>query len=170
MRPPPGSQWIDTAPNYAAGRAQTLLAPALTAHPSLRVSTKAGYFTAATGIDAVNAGVLTEDQALAGHSLDPEYVRWQTGRNREQLRREKLDLVLLHNPERAHTRDRPAQHRALREAFVVLEEEVAAGHLAGYGVATWAGLQEGAFTVGSCSPWPPKPQKDSTTWSRYSCR
>ncbi|MFC9131834.1 aldo/keto reductase [Streptomyces sp. NPDC057099] len=166
-----GAQWIDTAPNYAAGRAQTLLAPALAAHPSLRVSTKTGYFTAATGTDAVHAGVLTaEHQAvrslgrirpklrtsvgsspllqLAGHSLAPEYVRWQTGRNRAELGREKLDLVLLHNPESAHPGDRAALHRAIREAFVVLEEEVAAGHVAGYGIATWAGLEDDAFTVG----------------------
>ncbi|MFJ9668788.1 aldo/keto reductase [Streptomyces sp. NPDC101219] len=143
-----GAQWIDTAPNYATGRAQTLLAPALAAHPVLRVSTKAGYFTAATGAEAVNAGALTEDQAPAGHSLAPDYVRWQTGRNREQLGRDRLDLVLLHNPERAHPGDRPALHRAIRDAFAVLEEAVAAGHVTGYGVATWAGLEEEAFTVG----------------------
>jgi aryl-alcohol dehydrogenase-like predicted oxidoreductase len=143
-----GAQWIDTAPNYATGQAQTLLAPALTAHPAVRVSTKAGYFTAATGAEAVNAGVLTEDQAGAGHSLAPGYVRWQCRRNREQLGRERLDLVLLHNPERAHSGDRPALHRAIRDAFEVLEEEAAAGRVAGYGVATWAGLEEEAFTVG----------------------
>jgi aryl-alcohol dehydrogenase-like predicted oxidoreductase len=143
-----GAQWIDTAPNYATGRAQDLLAPALAAHPSLRVSTKAGYFTTATGIDAVNAGVLTAAQASAGHSLAPDYVRWQIRRNREQLGRERLDLVLLHNPERAHPSERPALHRAMRDAFVVLEEAVAARHVAGYGIATWAGLEEEAFTVG----------------------
>jgi aryl-alcohol dehydrogenase-like predicted oxidoreductase len=143
-----GTQWIDTAPNYATGRAQTLLAPALTAHPAVRVSTKAGYFTAATGTDAVIAGVLTEDQAAAGHSLAPDYVRWQVRRNREQLGRERLDLILLHNPERAQPGDRPALHRAIRDAFEVLEEEAAAGRVAGYGVATWAGLEEEAFTVG----------------------
>ncbi|MFD9396544.1 aldo/keto reductase [Streptomyces sp. NPDC060000] len=142
-----GTQWIDTDPNYATGRAHDLLAPALAAHPSLRIATKAGYFTAATGADAVNDGVLTEDQAMVGHSLTPGYVRWQTGRNREQLGRERLDLVLLHNPERAHPGDRLALHRAMREAFVV-EEAVAAGHVAGYGIATWAGLEEEAFTVG----------------------
>ncbi|MEV6408405.1 MULTISPECIES: aldo-keto reductase family protein [Streptomyces] len=81
----------------------------------------------------MKAGVLTEDQALAGHSLAPDYVRWQTGRNRERL---DLVLVLAHNPERDHPRDRPALHRAVREAFVVLEEAVAAGHVAGYGIAT----------------------------------
>ncbi|MDX2993363.1 aldo/keto reductase [Streptomyces scabiei] len=143
-----GAQWVDTAPNYATGRAQELLAPALAAHRSLRIATKAGYFTAATGADAVDAGVLTEDQAAAGHSLAADYVRWQTGRNCEQLGRDRLDLVLLHNPERAHPGDRPALHAAMRDAFVVLEAEAAAGNVAGYGVATWAGLEEEAFTVG----------------------
>ncbi|MFF3350891.1 aldo/keto reductase [Streptomyces sp. NPDC002779] len=143
-----GAQWIDTAPNYATGQAQTLLAPALAAHPALRISTKAGFFTAATGTDAVNAGVLTENQAAARHSLAPGYVRWQASRNRDQLGREQLDLVLLHNPERAHCGDRRALHHAIRDAFEVLEEEAAAGHVAGYGVATWAGLEEDAFTVG----------------------
>ncbi|MET8102784.1 hypothetical protein ABZV29_41205 [Streptomyces sp. NPDC005236] len=55
---------------------------------------------------------------------------------------------LLHNPERAHPGDRAALHRAMRDAFVVLEGEAAAGNVAGYGVATWAGLEEEAFTVG----------------------
>lgn len=140
--------WIDTAPNYATGQAQTLLSPVLAAHPHVRISTKAGFFTAATGADAVNDSVLTEDQAVAGHSLAPDYVRWQIRRNREQLGRDRLDLVLLHNPERAHPGDRPALHRALRDAFAVLEEAVAAGHVTGYGIATWAGLEEEAFTVG----------------------
>ncbi|MFB7509822.1 aldo/keto reductase [Streptomyces broussonetiae] len=139
-----GAQWVDIALNYATGQAQTLLAPALAAHPWLNVCTKTGYFTAATGTDAVNDGVLNQDQAAAGHSLAPDYVRWQTGRNREQLGRDRLDLVLLHNPERAHPGDRPDLHYAIRDAFAVLEEEVAAG----YGVATWAGLEEEAFTVG----------------------
>ncbi|MFD8220846.1 aldo/keto reductase [Streptomyces sp. NPDC059697] len=140
--------WIDTAPNYATGQAQILLAPALAAHLSLNVSTKTGYFTAATGTDAVNTGVLSEDQAAAGHSLAPEYVRWQTGRNRAQLGRDRLDLTLLHNPERAHPGDRQALHQEIRDAFVVLEHAVAAGQVAGYGIATWAGLEEKAFTVG----------------------
>ncbi|MFE9813172.1 aldo/keto reductase [Streptomyces sp. NPDC005548] len=137
-----GTHWIDTA-----GRAQDLLAPTLAAHPGLRVSTKAGFFTAATAADAVNAGVLTADDAATGHSLAPGYVRWQLGRNREQLGREKLDLVLLHNPERTYPNDRTALHRTLRDAFAVLEEQTAAGRLTGYGIATWAGLEEEAFTV-----------------------
>ncbi|WP_158692865.1 hypothetical protein [Streptomyces roseochromogenus] len=48
-------QGIATAPDYATGHVETLLTPALAAHPALRVDTKAGCFTAATGTDAVNA-------------------------------------------------------------------------------------------------------------------
>ncbi|MEU0229209.1 hypothetical protein ABZ177_33345, partial [Streptomyces sp. NPDC006284] len=88
--------------------------PALASHPSLQVSTKVGYFTAATGVEAVSAGALTIDQAPAGHSHAPNYWRWQTGRNREQLGRDRLDLVLLRNPERAHPGDRPAARRHAR--------------------------------------------------------
>lgn len=142
-----GAQWIDTAPNYGAGRAQSLLSGVLTAHPQVRVSTKVGYFTAATGGAATVEGVLTADEAVTGHSLAPDYVRWQVARNRLELRRSRLDLVLLHNPERAYRGDRAALYRTLREAFTVLEEEAVAGRIGGYGVATWRGFADGAFSV-----------------------
>lgn len=142
-----GAQWIDTAPNYGTGRAQSQLAATLAACPLVHVSTKVGYFTAATGGAAVNDGVLTPEEATAGHSLTPEYVRWQIRRNRLELRRDRLDVVLLHNPERAHPGDRSALYRAIRDAFTVLEEEVKAGHVGGYGVATWHGFAEEAFSV-----------------------
>ncbi|QDN84416.1 aldo/keto reductase [Streptomyces sp. RLB3-6] len=142
-----GAEWIDTAPNYGTGRAQSQLAGTLAAHPSVHVSTKVGYFTASTGGAAVNAGVLTPEEATAGHSLAPEYVRWQIRRNCLELRRDRLDVVLLHNPERAHPGDRSALYRSIRDAFTVLEEEVAAGRVGGYGVATWHGFEEGAFSV-----------------------
>jgi aryl-alcohol dehydrogenase-like predicted oxidoreductase len=164
-----GAQWIDTAPNYATGRAQDLLAPALAAHPSLRIATKAGYFTAATGADAVEAGVLTEDQAAAGHSLAADYVRWQTGRNREQLGRDRLDLVLLHNPERAHPGDRAALHAAMRDAFVVLEGGgrerggLRRRHLGGPGR---RGVHGGAVARSGHG----MPRAAGTTWSRSSFR
>ncbi|MGV9338047.1 aldo/keto reductase [Streptomyces sp. NPDC003688] len=139
--------WIDTAPNYAHGRAQRDLAPALAAHPGSRVSTKAGFFTAATGADAVRARVLDGERAATGHSLAPDYLRWQVDRNRAELGRTRLDLMLLHNPERAHHGDRTALHDTLRAAFAVLEEAASTGHLTGYGIATWHGFADGLFTV-----------------------
>ncbi|WP_225827090.1 aldo/keto reductase [Streptomyces naphthomycinicus] len=145
----PSLPHIDTVPVDGGLRVRltTARAPG-PGRPPVPADRDAGYFTAATGADAVHAAVLTEDQAMVGHSLAPQYVRWQIGRNHEHLGRERLDLVLLHNPERAHPGDRLALHHAMRDAFVVLEEAVAAGHAAGYGIATWAGLEEAAFTVG----------------------
>ncbi|MFB7776222.1 aldo/keto reductase [Streptomyces bauhiniae] len=114
-------------------------------HPGSPVSTKAGFFTAATGADAVRERVLDGEQAATGHSLAPGYLRWQMHRNRAGLGRDRLDLVLLHNPEHAHHGDPAALHQVLRDAFAVLEPEAAAGHLTGYGVATWHGFN--LFTV-----------------------
>lgn len=62
------------------------------------------HFTAGTSTDAVNAGVLTEDSALAEHSLDPDCLRWQTGRNCEQLGRERLNAMHASTSDRCRSR------------------------------------------------------------------
>ncbi|MFJ4809327.1 hypothetical protein [Streptomyces longwoodensis] len=48
-------------------------------------------------------------------------------RNRAQLGRDRLNLVLLHTPERAHPGDRPALHRAILDAFADLEKPLPLG-------------------------------------------
>lgn len=63
------------------------------------------HFTAGTSTGAVNAGVLTEDSALAEHSLDLDCLRWQTGRNREELGRERLNA--MHSSTSNRCRSRP---------------------------------------------------------------
>ncbi|WP_037620127.1 aldo/keto reductase [Streptomyces aureus] len=138
-----GADWIDTAPNYLHGQAQSLLAPVLADHPYLGVATKVGFATAAVEEGAVTAGVLRPGTR---HSLDPAYVRWQTDRNRAQLGREHLDAVFIHNPERAALR-REALHDVLRAAFAALEAKASVGHIGAYGIATWHGFTENLFTV-----------------------
>ncbi|MFA7764944.1 aldo/keto reductase [Streptomyces sp. NRRL S-448] len=93
---------------------------------------------------AVQQGILTDDQAAAGHSLAPEFLRWQTDRSMDVLGR--ADIVFVHNPEHAHV-DREELHERLREAFAVLEEFADAGRIGGYGVAAWSAFTSGAFTV-----------------------
>ncbi|MFF1959357.1 aldo/keto reductase [Streptomyces sp. NPDC058220] len=137
--------WADTAPHYCHGRAHRLLAPVLADHPGLRVSTKAGFLTRATARTARASGVIDRGDAEAGHSLTGRYVRWQVKRNRAELGRTRLDTVFLHNPECSTHPDQ--LHDQLRTAFSALEEEVAEGHLTSYGVATWNGFSEDAFTV-----------------------
>ncbi|MFE7582190.1 aldo/keto reductase [Streptomyces gardneri] len=136
--------WIDTAPNYRSGRAHALLAPILARHPETKVSTKTGFFSKAEAAAAVNAGVLTDTLANAGHSLRPEFLRWQTDRTLATLGR--ADTVFVHNPEHGAD-DREALHEQLHQAFAVLEEYAHEGRIGGYGVATWSGLQTAAFSV-----------------------
>ncbi|MEU6089066.1 aldo/keto reductase [Streptomyces sp. NPDC047085] len=135
-----GASWVDTAPNYHHGRAQTQLRPVLARDPDLRVSTKVGFFTPDIAAAAGHAGVVTPAEAASGQCLTYRYVAWQSRRSVAELGRVP-DIVFVHNPERA---DRP--HDAITSAFTALEAEARAGRIGGYGVATWTGF-DGAFTV-----------------------
>ncbi|MCG6499242.1 aldo/keto reductase [Kitasatospora sp. A2-31] len=121
-----GAKWIDTAPNYGHGRAHRDLAPVLAEHPTVKVTTKTGFYPDGR------------------HSLAPADVRAQTEDSLSVLGR--ADVVFVHNPERS-AHDRQQLHHNLRGAFAVLEEFAQAGRIGGYGVATWAGFINEAFTV-----------------------
>ncbi|MFK0158142.1 hypothetical protein ACIQVK_39505 [Streptomyces sp. NPDC090493] len=159
-------------PDYATGEAHTLLAPVLAARPpadahhrEVRVPHRSHRRR------RVNDGALCED---AGRSRAQPHAGLRAPADRPtraQFGRKRLDLVLLHNPERFQRGDRPGLHRAIRDACAVLEEETAAGHVAGYGIATWVGLEEEAFTGEEVLAWPVKPSADSrtTTWPPSGC-
>ncbi|MFB7474318.1 aldo/keto reductase [Kitasatospora sp. NPDC056184] len=121
-----GAKWIDTAPNYGHGRAHHDLAPILAEHPTAKVTTKTGF------------------NPDGHHSLAPADVRAQTEESLAALGR--ADIVFVHNPERS-AHDRQQLHHNLRAAFAVLEEFAQASRIGGYGVATWAGFTNQAFTV-----------------------
>ncbi|MFE9966777.1 aldo/keto reductase [Streptomyces sp. NPDC005525] len=141
-----GSPWVDTAPNYAHGGAHKALRPVLEEYPTVRVATKTGFFTEEQGRTALDEGVLTREEAAGRHSLERDFIRWQTERSLAALGR--ADLIFVHNPEHhGHGLDRAALHWRVREAFTMLEEFAHAGRIAGYGVATWMGLTSEVFTV-----------------------
>lgn len=136
------STWVDTAPNYLDGHAHTLLAPGLAQH-SVPVSTKVGFLTRTVARAAAEAQVLSHDAAERGHCLSAPYVHWQCAQNRITLGRPRLNLVFAHNPEQV-----PGDpYDALLTAFTALEDEVAAGALDAYGVATWNGFDTGLLDV-----------------------
>ncbi|MGA5135146.1 aldo/keto reductase [Streptomyces olivoreticuli] len=139
-----GAAWVDTAPHYRGGQAHAALGPVLADHPRVKVATKTGFFTPQQGRAAVAAGAMEEDRARAGYCLTPAFVRWQAEQSLDELGR--IDVVFLHNPERAALH-LAHLHARMREAFVVLEELAHAGRIGGYGVATWSGIESGAFTV-----------------------
>ncbi|WP_231607827.1 aldo/keto reductase [Streptacidiphilus albus] len=121
-----GAQWIDTAPNYAHGRAHLDLASVLAEYPTAKVTTKTGF------------------HPNSRHSIAPADVRAQTEESLAVLGR--ADIVFVHNPERS-SHDREQLHHNLRAAFAVLEEFAHAGRIGGYGVATWSGFTTQAFTI-----------------------
>ncbi|MEW2485616.1 aldo/keto reductase [Streptomyces sp. NPDC048411] len=142
-----GTPWIDTAPNYSDGQALHDLGSVLRESPSAPlVATKTGFFTRGQGRVALGRGVLTEHDVSAGHCLDPTFVGYQVEEALDLLGH--VDLVFVHNPERAGRGvERAVMHWRLREAFTALEDQAQEGNILGYGVATWSGLREGAFSV-----------------------
>ncbi|MFJ7274845.1 aldo/keto reductase [Kitasatospora sp. NPDC098663] len=139
-----GADWVDTAPNYAGGRAEASLAGALAAYPDLCVSTKVGFVPAGTRHIGVQAGALSAADAQRGHCLTPDYIAWQLARSKLMLSRVP-DLVFVHNPEHACP-DGEITGR-LYNAFLALEEACGQQIISAYGVATWRGFSNGLFDV-----------------------
>ena len=72
----------------------------------------------------------------------PAFLRAMLRQSRANLGLQTLDLYYLHNPEaQLQTLDRPTFEARLRRAFAALEQAVADGEIASYGVATWSGLR-----------------------------
>ncbi len=139
-----GADWVDTAPNYAGGRAETHLAVILAAYPDLCVSTKVGFVPVGASHVGVRAGALSAAEAEHGHCLAPNYITWQLARSRLMLGRVP-DLVFVHNPEHACP-DGEITGR-IYNAFLALEEACSQQIISAYGVATWCGFSSGLFDV-----------------------
>ncbi|MEU0739294.1 aldo/keto reductase [Streptomyces sp. NPDC006134] len=140
-----GADWIDTAPNYHHGQAERQLKPVLDAYPLVPVSTKVGFFTPDQARKALAEGVLTKEEAEAGHCLNPRAVTWQAQQSLAALGRAPA-ITFVHNPERQLHSRRDLEVR-LYEAFVALEKCVDRGLTRGYGVATWNALHENFISV-----------------------
>ncbi|WP_369185347.1 aldo/keto reductase [Streptomyces sp. Y1] len=139
-----GADWVDTAPNYAGGQAETSLAVILAAYPELRVSTKVGFIPTSARHIAVRAGALSAADAERGHCLAPDYIAWQLARTKLMLGRVP-DLVFVHNPE--HVCPDAEITGRLYNAFLALEEACSQQIISAYGVATWQGFSSGLFDV-----------------------
>ncbi|MBV6701652.1 aldo/keto reductase [Kitasatospora aureofaciens] len=139
-----GLDWVDTAPNYERGQAETSLAPVLAAYPDLRVSTKVGFVPASARHIGMRTGALATADAERGHCLAPDCIAWQLARSRRVLGRVP-DLVFVHNPEHGYP-EREITDR-LHTAFLALEEACSQQIISAYGVATWRGFSSGLFDV-----------------------
>jgi aryl-alcohol dehydrogenase-like predicted oxidoreductase len=154
-----GCTLIDTASNYGDGRSEQLIGEVLAQHPAgdrCVVVTKVGYVTpsllprlGAAGIDVDGLRAISEESR---YSLAPQVMRVQMAASRERLQRDRLDAVLLHNPEHAWGQGTlgvtsGSWRDIAREAFEVLEEQVSSGMLRCYGVSSNTLPGQGASAV-----------------------
>ncbi|WP_407110398.1 aldo/keto reductase [Streptomyces sp. DSM 116494] len=113
---------LDTSTNYLGFRSHQVLAQAAgDLLPKFTVSTKVGYFPGRNG---------------SKHSLDPVRLHTTVEQAVNDLGREP-DLVFLHNPE--HSLRQTASHGrdVLAQACAALDDSVAKGLCAAWGVASW---------------------------------
>ncbi len=112
----------------------------ITADPSLvRTRAEARRYLYETYLDT---GLVEPDRIVNGnHSMEPGFLRDQIERSRRNLGLETLDVYLLQDPELHLLGKGPTDFwHELRAAFAALEEAVADGAIAAYGLSTWSGL------------------------------
>ncbi len=161
-----GINVLDTAINYRHQRSERNVGAALrqaidsgeVKRNQIVICTKAGYLSFDGDLpvnprayfmrEYVEPGIIDPAQLAGGmHCMSTAYLENQIERSRRNLDLETIDVFYVHNPESQLAEvAREIFHQRLREAFVMLERQVKAGHIAYYGMATWSAfrLAEGA--------------------------
>jgi len=90
----------------------------------------------------VRTGLVDPAQTVNGsHSLEPAFIRDQIERSRRNLGLATLDVYCVQNPElHLHDKGPDAFRHILRKLVGVLEQAVADGWIAAWGVSTWNGF------------------------------
>ena len=143
-----GCPLIDTSANYTNGESEELIGEVLSENPQFTplLVTKAGY------IQGKNLAILEElnSQGLAvdelidlgdelKHSIHPEFLKNQLDNSLKRLKRNSIDIFLLHNPEYYFKGEGATQNEyylRIEKAFRYLEEEVKNGRIKSYGISS----------------------------------
>lgn len=159
-----GINLIDTAANYRFQRSERSIGAALDEligsgkyqRAELLICTKGGYLPydgvpPATAEAAreyvaqtfVRPGLIHFSDLVGGsHCLAPTYLQNQIDQSLRNMNLATIDVYYLHNPEAQLAEVSRAEfEKRLYAAFELLEQNVAAGKIKMYGVATWNGLR-----------------------------
>lgn len=155
-----GCNHFDVAPSYRGQRSERALGAALAdcfaegsaARDEVIVCSKAGFIPYQSGAnDAAHyvyenfiaTGVAEPDDLAGGiHCMTPGFISQQLAWSLRNTDLRGLDVYYLQNPEtQLPFVDRATYRRRLQLAFARLEEEVAAGRIGCYGIATWESLR-----------------------------
>jgi aryl-alcohol dehydrogenase-like predicted oxidoreductase len=166
-----GCNVFDTAVNYRAQRSEIALGRALDglladgefSRSELVIASKGGFipYRLASPADPIQyvydnfiaTGVADPDDLAGGiHCMAPAYLSQQITWSLRNTGLRALDIYYVHNPEtQLAFIDRMTVRKRLQLAFARLEEEVAAGRIGCYGVATWEGLRRPPMSAGYMS-------------------
>jgi len=156
-----GINLLDSAINYRHQRSERNIGGALAQlfrtgelnRDEVFICTKAGYLSLDGAMPAdprgyftreyIQSGILDPKQLASGmHCMAPAYLENQIDRSRRNLGVETIDLFYVHNPEsQLSDVSREIFRQRLQLAFATLEEQVKAGKLRYYGLATWNGFR-----------------------------
>jgi aryl-alcohol dehydrogenase-like predicted oxidoreductase len=155
-----GANAVDTAANYRFQRSERSIGAALRElsergfkREEIVVCTKGGYlpFDGAPprGVRGyveetfVKPGIASFADIVGGaHCMTPRYLQNQLDQSLRNMDLSCVDVYYVHNPESQLSAVSPEEFwRRLRAAFEMLEENVAAGKIKNYGVATWNGFR-----------------------------
>jgi len=156
-----GANVIDTAANYRFQRSERSIGKALRAlteddgfsRDEIVICTKGGYlpFDGAPPRDVrryveetfVAPGIASFGDIVGGsHCMTPAYLQNQLDQSLRNLDLSCIDVYYIHNPESQLGSVSSAEFSVrLRAAFERLEQNIAQGKIAKYGVATWNGFR-----------------------------
>jgi aryl-alcohol dehydrogenase-like predicted oxidoreductase len=156
-----GANVVDTAANYRFQRSERAIGKALAtlteqsgfARDEIALCTKGGYlpFDGAPPRDVrayveetfVRPGIASFQDIVGGsHCMTPAYLQHQLDQSLRNLGVACIDVYYIHNPEsQLGFVSEDEFYSRLRAAFELLENNVAAGKIKTYGVATWNGFR-----------------------------
>ena len=138
-----GCNLIDTATNYTDGESEELIGEILSEHPEFTpfLISKAGYIQGKTEsvFERLEKFDYIEINEKLKHSMDPLFLEDQIGQSLQRLKKTRLDLFLLHNPEYYFEKENSSQdeyYQLIKKAFIFLEEMVKKGVIGAYGISS----------------------------------
>jgi aryl-alcohol dehydrogenase-like predicted oxidoreductase len=143
-----GCPLIDTSANYTNGESEELIGKVLSENPHFNplLVTKAGYIQGKNLviIEELNSqGLALDDLVDLGselkHSIHPEFLKNQLDNSLIRLKRNSIDIFLLHNPEyyfKGEGANQNEYYLLIEKAFCYLEEEVKNGRIKSYGISS----------------------------------
>ncbi|MFH1016654.1 MAG: aldo/keto reductase [Pseudomonadota bacterium] len=156
-----GVNAVDTAINYRYQRSERAIGEALrrlfssglVSRDEIVVATKGGYLSFDGNVPAdphsyfeetyIRPGILRVGEIAGGcHCIEPTYLRHELDKSLGNLGLSTVDIYYVHNAEtQLESVNRQTFDRRLEAAFRFLEEEVEAGRIRRYGLATWDGFR-----------------------------